>query len=685
MGHIPLLEELALIAALGAGVTVVFSYLRLPPVAGLIMAGILLGPHGLGLVSSPESIGVLAELGVVLLLFSIGLEFNLSRLRNMMGQAALGGVLQVALTAAASTGVALFFGMPLPRAVLLGFVMALSSTAIVLRALKERNELEAPHGRIILGILIFQDLCVVPMVIITPLLAADAGAVPAAAAVGKALALAAAVVAAVVGGARLVIPRFLRAVAESGSREVFLLAVLAVCIGASWLTSLAGLSLALGAFLGGMVIADTDYGAQAATDIGPLRDAFVSVFFVSLGMLFNPLTLLEQPVLTTALLGGFLLFKGALATAVALMLRFPARVAWLAGAGLAQFGEFGFVLLTLGVESKVADEAFVRPLLSAGVISMFLTPIIVRVAPHVSAGARLLAPLEKLIGVRGIDEADRKTGELHDHVVIAGYGLAGRLTAEALTASGIPYVVIEINPDSIHAARQITPHVYYGDASSHEVLAHAYLRNARALVVLINDQRATERIVRAAREAAPNVPILTRTRYVKQRADVFEAGANEVVAEELEGSIEMIARLLRRLDLPRNIIDQRIHAARDKTGLYQRRLTAPRKAWAEHPELAEIKVETVVVEPSGPVGMSPADLQLRQQTGVTIVAMARNGAIIQNPDPREPLQAGDKLFLVGSLDAVAKALPILSRCEQDSAHGGWSPSPDAGGGVSHDM
>jgi CPA2 family monovalent cation:H+ antiporter-2 len=311
MGHVPLLDELAIVAALAVFVTVVLSRLKLPTVAGLLSAGALLGPFGLRLVSSVHAIEVLAEVGVVLLLFSIGLEFSLARLRDIMRQVALGGAVQVGLTTLVVAALAVLFGEPIGKGVFYGFAFALSSTAIVLRALAERRELDAPHGKFIVGTLIFQDLCVVPMVLIVPLLSAAGPAGDAAVSIGLALGKAAVVVVGTVVLARFVVPKILGWVDASRSREVFLLAILALCIGTAWLTSMVGLSLALGAFLGGMVVADTEYSHRAMGDILPLRDAFVSIFFVSLGMLFDVRVVVSQPLLVGALLAGFLLAKGA--------------------------------------------------------------------------------------------------------------------------------------------------------------------------------------------------------------------------------------------------------------------------------------------------------------------------------------------------------------------------------------
>ncbi len=408
MGHVPLLDELAIIAALAVVVTVLLSRLKLPTVAGLLAAGALVGPFGLGLARSVHAIEVLAEVGVVLLLFSIGLEFSLARLRDIFRQVALGGVIQVGLTTAVTAGVAIAAGQTVGRGIFYGFVFALSSTAIVLRALTERRELDAPHGRFIVGTLIFQDLCVVPMVLDRP--AARRARRRARRdrhrlAMGKAVA----VIVVTVIVARYLVPRALALVDASRSREVFLLAILALCIGTAWLTSLAGLSLALGAFLGGMVVADTEYGHRAMGDILPLRDAFVSIFFVSLGMLFD----VRVVVRSRSWCSGSSWSASSSPRGSS-----PRSRRWRCASlrasrgsrasGLAQFGEFGFVLTRLArarAASSTAERES-KPLLAAGIASMFLTPLLVRAAPHITAGERLLAPLERLIGVRSIDEAD---------------------------------------------------------------------------------------------------------------------------------------------------------------------------------------------------------------------------------------------------------------------------------------
>lgn len=660
MNHVPLLDELAVVAALAVAVTVALSKLHLPTVAGLLAAGALLGPHGLRLARSVHSIEVLAEVGVVLLLFSIGLEFSFAKLRDIFRRVALGGALQVGVTTAVTAGVAVALGEPVGRGVFYGFVFALSSTAIVLRALAERGELDAPHGRFIVGTLIFQDLCVVPMVLIVPLLGAAGSAGGAAVQIALALARATVVVVAVLAVSKYVVPRVLGWVDASRSREVFLLAILGLCIGTAWLTSLAGLSLALGAFLGGMVVADTEFGHRAMGDILPLRDAFVSVFFVSLGMLFDPRVVLERPLWVGALLVGFLMAKGVIATLAATAMRFPPRVAWLAGVGLAQFGEFGFVLTRLAQANGVVEQAEVAPLLAAGIASMFLTPLLARAAPHVSAGERLLAPLERLLGQRGIDEAEPRDAKLSGHVVLVGFGLAGRLAGGALGACGLPFVALELNLENVRRGREQGMPVYYGDATSEEALRHAQVERAAMLVVLINDPQAAVRVVDTVKRVAPGVPVLMRTRYLAERAPMVALGADHVVAEEVEGAIEVIVRMLRNAQLPRNLIDEQIESVRGSTQESTRRQTVPRNRLGDVRALAELEIECIQVGGESPVvGASPSTLDLRRETGALIVAVRRGGELLEDPDPTAPFRAGDVLYLVGTTAAIDRAVARL--------------------------
>ncbi len=597
---------------------------------------------------------------MVFLLFTIGLEFSAKRLKHIFGQVALGGFFQVILTIAVTVLIARSLDIPLPLGLFYGFVFSLSSTAIVLRALSERRELDVPHGRFIVGTLIFQDLCVVPMVLIVPFLVSEQSQLAALQDIGLALGKAVVLVLILWSVSRHVIPRWLNWVDASRSREVFLLAILGLCIGTAWLTSLVGLSLALGAFLGGMVVADTQYGQRAMGDILPLRDAFVSIFFISLGMLFQPATLVQEPQLVAWMLFGLIAVKGLIATIAALLMKFPARVAWLAGVGLAQFGEFGFVLTKLATDNGLVTSRDTQPLLAAGVISMFLTPLLLRMAPHFTAGERLLAPLERLLGVRSIDEFDDGREKPQQHVIIVGYGLAGREAARALERCGIPHIVLELNAEIVRQAKIQRQPVFYGDATSEEALGHAHLSSARLLVLMMDDPKAAQRVVDTAKRVAPEVPVLMRTRYLREKQGLIALGAADVVAEEVEGAVEMIARILRLLEQPRNVIHDSVHAVRRDLQESPRPIKIPRMEKRAAGGIDGIKIESMLVrENAAVVGKSPVELRLRSSTGVLVIALRRGAEFFSEPDPHQNFQPGDIVYVVGSTEAIESALHLF--------------------------
>ncbi len=547
-GPMDTLRELVVVAGLGVVVSLLLSRWKVPLVAALLITGVLAGPAGIGLIHDLHRIELFAEVGVVFLLFSIGLEFSLARLAAIGRLVALGGSLQVGLTTGLTVLVLLPFGFTAAQGTFLGFAVALSSTAIVLRALAERGETDSPHGRFILGALIFQDLCVVPMMLLVPVLGGRGGGSPledGIIAMGKA----AGVVIVTLTVARRVVPRVLDMVDRTRSREVFLLAVLVVCLGTAWLTALAGLSLALGAFLAGMVLAESDYAHRALGEVMPLRDALTSFFFISLGMLFDVRVVMAHPLMVFGIALAMLFGKGAVASAACAVMRFPPAVAVVAGAGLAQFGEFGFVLLRAGEPLGLVSRDQSRILLAAAVLTMLVTPLMMALAPRLAAGARRLRGLERLLGAEPLPARSAAHGGLHDHVVVVGYGVAGRTLAEALRRDKIPYVVLELNAETVRRARLAGEPVYYGDVAGAETLDHAHLTRARALVLLINDADATARAIVAARRIAPTVAILVRTPWVRDVTRLEGLGATEVVASELAAGIALVERLYDRMEV----------------------------------------------------------------------------------------------------------------------------------------
>jgi CPA2 family monovalent cation:H+ antiporter-2 len=641
-----LLTDLSIVFLAAVVVVLALGRIGSPPVVGFLVAGVLVGPGGLGLVGDPHQVEVMAELGVALLLFTIGLEFSLERLARIGRYVALGGGLQVVLTVAAATGVAVLAGQAWTTGVFWGYLAALSSTAIVLRALADREESGAPHGRLIIAVLIFQDLCIVPMVLTLPVLAGQGGGWLGIAAT---MAKAAAVVVGVVVLARRIVPWLLHRVAAARRRELFLLTVLVVALLVATATSSLGLSVALGAFLAGVVIADTDFVHQAANDVAPFRDALASTFFVSIGMLLDPRVLVDEPWLTlgavAALIGG----KLALATLAGLVMRFPARVALLSGVGLAQVGEFSFVLLASGRELGLASDEAARVFIAASVLTMAATPLLIAASPRFVTGAAILRPIERLFAIRNPEEEQADDAEaLSGHVVVAGLGLGGQLLLSSLEAAKVPYVAIELNPETVIRERKGGRRVRYGDIASPEVLAHvAHAGTASALVLLLSDAEAARRAAAVAKAAYPSLHVVVRAhRTARDEAELRALGA-EVVSEDYETALEIVERVLARTGVTGDLLRGALSAARGVRSADGERTVSTDGL------LQTLGMDAVTIAAGDRcVGRALADLGLREGPGALVIALARGGEVL-SPVASTVLAVGDVVFLFGRREQFA--------------------------------
>lgn len=645
--HLQFLADLAVIFLTAIAVVAALGRVGVPPVVGFLLAGVMVGPGGLKLVADPHQVQVLAEVGVALLLFTIGLEFSIARLGRIARYVVVGGGLQVLLTVLAAALGAAVTGHSLGVGLFWGYLAALSSTAIVLRALADREETAAPHGRFIIGVLIFQDLCIVPMMLTLPMLAGTAGGPGEVLwTLGKAVA----VVLAALIVARRGVPALLERVAATQRRELFLLAVLSIAIVVAGLTASTGLSLSLGAFLAGVVIADTDFVHQASNDVGPFRDTFASLFFVSIGMLFDPAVIAASPgpvvlVFTLLVLGKFVL-----ATLAAMFMRFPARVAVTAGVGLAQVGEFSFVLLGAGKPLGLIDDAGADIFLAASVLSMIVAPLAVAASPRIAAGARLLRPLERLLKVREpTDAPEPAPAAFSGHVIVAGLGAGGRFLLQSLRAARVPYVGVDLDPESIVEAREAGHPVRYGDIASPEVLDQVVeAGRARLLLLLLSDVEAARRAAAVSRRLHPDLPVILRVH--RSREIVGDVSGAEVVAEDYETSVEIAERALRRLGAPGDAVRAAIaasRAARDEAG--RPIVGAPALVGA-------LALDSFAVVPGGRLaGSTVASCGLRQETGATIVAVARGGDVVTNPGPAYLLAPGDRVFVIGTYAQIERA------------------------------
>ncbi len=626
-----------------------------PPLIGFLVAGILLGPHGLKLVRDVRQVEALAEIGVVLLLFTVGLELSLPNLRRLGKIVWVAGPIQLFATVALAAAVTLPLGVSLPRGLFAGYLIGLSSTAIVLKLLIDRREMDAPHARFLVGILIFQDLAVVPMMLSIPLLAG--GRQLAAAGVAVALGKTVLTVALLMVAARTLVPPLLARVVATRRKELFIVAVLLLVMATALATSWAGLSLALGAFLAGLVLSESDYGHQAMADVAPFRDAFSALFFVSIGMLFDPGTLLARPAPVLVGLALVLAGKSALGALPVLLFGYGSRVATIVGLSLAQIGEFSFVLLRQGQAAGIVDRDFEQAFLATAVVTMIVTPLVSewghRVAPRLAQRSQTMRKLELA----------PRTEDLvaEGHVVVLGFGHMGETLARVLSRAKVPFRVLDLDPRRVGSGREKGLPIEYGDATSDVVLRRAGIAKARAAIVLLSDPRASLGAIRLCRNLSPSLYLLVRARYLREIPELSALGADEVVAEEFETSLEIAGRALRRLGFGMPWVEaetEEIRRARhDAFRTFRAPETSPEQL---ERALGATRIELVAVGPDWlAAGRSLQELKLRAAGGASALAVIRDGEPTVSPAGDFVLRDGDQLLLLGAEAAVERSLKLL--------------------------
>jgi CPA2 family monovalent cation:H+ antiporter-2 len=658
--EIPLLTDIVIIFGLSIAVLLLFHFLRLPAVVGLLLTGILAGPHGFGLVGAVHEVEVLAEVGIILLLFTIGIEFSFKKLIEIKKQVVVGGSLQVGLTILAVFVIARQIGLSLPEAIFYGFLISLSSTAIVLRLIQERAEVDTPHGRTGLGILLFQDVIIVPMILITPMLAgAQPGEIDSGIFVIAAKGIA--IVSLVPVAARWLIPWLLHQVARTRSKELFLLSIVAICLTIAWLTSYAGLSLALGAFIAGLIISESEYSHQALGNILPFRNVFTSFFFVSIGMLLDTGFLVNSPLIILIVSAGVLILKALIACSAAILLGLPLRSGILAGLSICQVGEFSFILSRTGVEHGLLADHY-QLFLAVAVLTMAATPFIISLAPRF-ADRILQIPLPIKLKTGLWPGPERKSHKkLKQHLVIIGFGLNGRNVAHAARTTGIPYVVIEMSPDTVKREREQGEPIFYGDAIYEEVLRHADVENATVVVVAINDPAATRAIIENVRKLSRKAHLIVRTRYLMEMQALYDLGANEVIPEEFETSVEIFSRVLAKYLIPRDEIDKLVIQLRSDGYEMFRNLSGKSFSFSHLDlHLPDVEFSSMRVEKGSPVeGKSLLELEFRKKYGVTVLAVRRDSHTFPNPEVDRPFFADDVLYVMGAPEKLAESAKLFS-------------------------
>lgn len=653
------LKSLVLILCISAIIVFVLGRLRISSIVGFLTAGIIVGPHGVHLISDVKDVELFAEIGVILLMFTIGLEFSLKHLLKLRRSIFGGGLLQTALTIAVVVLlISLFVQHSLYMAIFEGFLVSLSSTAIVMKILQEKGELNSPHGRMSVGMLIFQDLCVVPFMLLIPVLAGNGGS---SGDVFITMLKAALVVGIVLFASKWGVPRMLHEVVSTRSRELFVITIIVLCLGTALITSMAGLSLALGAFLAGIVISESEYAAQAISDILPFKESFTGLFFISVGMLLD-LGFLRSHIWTVSgIVVVIIIVKIVTAAVSASMTGQSLQNSIHTGFYLSQVGEFSFILAVAGKNSGLITEEIYQLFLSASVLTMIATPFVISLSSPAAVWFISRSLFNRLERVRRIDEREPVPAKRAGHVIITGFGINGRNLAKVLKASDIPYVVLEINNNTVRKMKKKLEPIYYGDGTSIEILHKLGIQSAGVLVIAISDAPATRRIVQIARKENPELHIIVRTQYVAEVDHLIEAGANEVIPEEFETSVEIFSRVLHHYHTPRNVISEHIENIRRDCYSVLRETALPQKGLTERQELLKgMETETYLIrDTSGAVGLSLRELNLRVETGATIIAVKRRETVHHNPSSDFMLKEGDILLIIGKKEDIDRAVGYI--------------------------
>ena len=562
-----LIFDLIIIIAAATGGGVLASLLRLPVILGYLVAGLVVGNYIPGWEIDVGRVQGIAELGVALLLFTLGVQFSFAKMADVRRVAIVGGLVQIVLTIGLGLAVGGLLGLDIRAAVLLGAAMALSSTMVALKLLDARGELDALHGRVALGILLVQDLAVVPMVILIPATAGEVGA-----SLAGELALAAGKAVLLLGAAYLlsiyIVPRLLFRVAATGSRELFLLAVLSLALGLAGGSFALGLSLAFGAFLAGLVVSESEFSYQTLAEVLPLREVFATIFFVAMGMLIEPQVLLDDPGRVAAIAAALVLGKLVLTAGPVALLGYPVRTAVLSGLVLAQAGEFSFILARVGVDEGLISEELNAAILMAAMVSMLLSPFLLQAGPPILSWAERRPMLGRLLAKPALAALGDDPAQLRRHVVVCGYGRVGRELVQELTQREFRCVVVEQNPylvSELH--RQGIPHVY-GDATNPAVLSACALVEARVLAVTMPDPAAAELVMAHATRLNPRLDIIVRGRAQEDYEALLGAGAAEVVQPEFEAGLEFVRHTLHRYGVDRTQIQ--LLLARRRRDFYRR-------------------------------------------------------------------------------------------------------------------
>jgi K+:H+ antiporter len=645
------LELVLILLASAVLVVVLFRSLHLPPLLGYILVGVAVGPFALAWIPDTDEGRHLAEFGVVFLMFSIGLEFSLSKL-SQLRRAVFGlGLAQVLLTLVAVLAVAATVGAPWQAALALGGAIAMSSTAIVIRVLAERLQLETAHGRDIIGVLLFQDLAVVPLLILIPAIAEGGGDLSQR--LAYALIKAAVVLVALLFLGQRLMRGWFHVVARRRSHELFILNVLLITLGLAWLTERAGLSLALGAFLAGMLIAETEYRQQVDEDIRPFREVLLGLFFVTVGMRLDLSAVAANFVLTAALTALLVLFKFALVTLLARLFGATAGSALRTGLALAQAGEFSLVLVAQAQNVALFDRDLSQLAVAAMLLSMLVAPFLIQASDKL---ALRWSSAEWMLRSLALHRVAAQSLATEGHVIVCGYGRTGQRLAHMLEQERIDAIALDTDPERVRGAAAAGEKVVYGDASRHETLVAAGIARASALVITFADTRLALRILHHVRALNPGLPVIVRTLDDSDMDSLIAAGASEVVPETFESSLMLASHALVLLGVPLRRVVRRIREVReDRYSLMRGFFHGGTDGAEDFDEAREQRLHSVTLATgAAAAGRSLGELAF-DEIGVGVTALRRNEQRMISPGPQTMLQEGDVIVLRGTAEQLAAA------------------------------
>ncbi|WP_448560624.1 cation:proton antiporter domain-containing protein [Trichothermofontia sp.] len=652
-----LIVDLVSVLAAAAAGGILASLLRQPVLLGYLLAGMIVGPAGLGLIKELVQVETLAQLGVAFLLFALGVEFSLGQLRKMQGISLGGGSLQIVLTIAITTLVSLLVGwVESPtQGIFLGAILSLSSTAVVLKCLTERNETETLHGQVMLGILVVQDIALGLMLAVLPALDQPAEAL------GWAIASALLKIGLFAAGAIVtgiwLIPHFLRLLARTESRELFLLGVVALCLGIALLTEQLGLSIEMGAFVAGLMISlDTDYADQTLSYVEPLRDIFASLFFAAIGMLIDPVFLWQHGEVILGLVALVLLGKVLIVTPLVVLFGYSTRTALITGLGLAQIGEFSFVLASEGQTLGLVSRPVYLLLLGTTAVTLVVTPFMLRLAPQLFQGLEALPFIGPCFSPSAAPLAVAEDLPIGRHVIVCGYGRMGRNVVQLLQEHQYPVVVVDQSEAAIQQLREAGIPYVYGNAASLHVLETAGVTRAQGMAIAIADPVATRLCLRRALELAPELDVVVRAHQDQEIELLYQLGACEVVQPEFEASLELSTHLLLGMGVSLGTIHQEVQQIRSShyQSFYPKQ--SDRQVRQNLQAIAQEMPSHwyLLPEDSLLVNMNLEETDLRRLTGVSLMRIQRaNGETINYPDSQTVLEAGDQLLVVASLEEFA--------------------------------